>query len=154
MVERPAVNRKAAGSIPAVPVFLELRPMGGHLSYTQRMQVRFLQLRSCFSGATEAQLFRNQQAVGSNPTGSSYMQVSRNGNAPLCQGGFTGSSPVTCFCPCGVTASTSAFQADDPGSIPGTGFAGEWNGIPFQPHTLKIAGSTPVPAIIAEWSDR
>ena len=31
--------------------------------------------------------------------------------------------------------------------------AGEWNGIPFQPHTLKIAGSTPVPAIIAEWSD-
>ena len=129
MVERPAVNRKAAGSIPAVPVFLELRPMGGHLSYTQRMQVRFLQLRSCFSGATEAQLFRNQQAVGSNPTGSSYMQVSRNGNAPLCQGGFTGSSPVTCLRPCGVTASTSAFQADDPGSIPGTGFAGGWNGI-------------------------
>ncbi len=71
MAERPAVNRKAAGSIPAVPVFLELRPMGGHLSYTQRMQVRFLQLRSCFSGATEARLFRNQQAVGSNPTGSS-----------------------------------------------------------------------------------
>ena len=25
--------------------------------------------------------------------------------------------------------------------------AGEWNGVPFQPHTLKIAGSTPVPAI-------
>ena len=104
--------------------------MVGHLSYKQFTQVRFLQLRLCFSGATEAQLFRNQQAVGSNPTGSSYMQVSRNGNAPLCQGGFTGSSPVTCFCPCGVTASTSAFQADDPGSIPGTGFAGEWNGIP------------------------
>ena len=52
--------------------------MVGHLSYTQRMQVRFLQLRSCFSGATEAQLFRNQQAVGSNPTGSFQMQVSRN----------------------------------------------------------------------------
>ena len=61
--------------------------------------------------------------------------------------------PVTCLCPCGVTASTSAFQADDPGSIPGTGFAGEWNGIPFQPHTLEIAGSTPVPATIAEWLD-
>ena len=52
--------------------------MVGHLSYTQRMQVRFPQLRSGFSGATEAQLFRNQQAVGSNPTGSFYMQVSRN----------------------------------------------------------------------------
>ena len=51
--------------------------MEGHLSYTQRMQVRFLQLRSCFSGWAEAQLFRNQQAVGSNPTGS-FLQVSRN----------------------------------------------------------------------------
>ena len=40
-----------------------------------------------------------------------------------------------------------------PSSNQGIGLAGEWNGIPFQPHTLKIAGSTPVPAIIAEWSD-
>ena len=39
--------------------------MVGHLSYKQFTQVRFLQLRFCFSGATEAQLFRNQQAVGS-----------------------------------------------------------------------------------------
>ena len=134
--------------------FMGLRPMEGHLSYTQRMQVRFLQLRSCFSCWAEAQLFRNQQAVGSNPTGSSYCKYRVIGNAPLCQGGFTGSGPVTCFCPCGVTASTSAFQADDPSSIPDTGLAGEWNGIPFQPHKLKIAGSTPVPATIAEWSDR
>ena len=52
--------------------------MVGHLSYKQFTQVRFLQLRSCFSGATEAQLFRNQPAVGSNPTGSFHMQVSRN----------------------------------------------------------------------------
>ena len=69
--------------------------MVGHLSYKQFTQVRFLQLRSCFSGATEAQLFRNQQAVGSiyaplrsaqsrrpldvvRPTGSFHMQVSRN----------------------------------------------------------------------------
>ena len=52
--------------------------MVGHLSYKQFTQVRFLQLRLCFSGATEARLFRNQQAVGSNPTGSFYMQVSRN----------------------------------------------------------------------------
>ena len=70
--------------------------MVGHLSYKQFTQVRFLQLRSCFSGATgvaraprpqapraprtevEAQLFRNQQAVGSNPTGSFFVQVSRN----------------------------------------------------------------------------
>ena len=51
--------------------------MVGHLSYKQSTQVRFLQLRLCFSGATEAQLFRNQQAVGSNPTGS-FLQVSRN----------------------------------------------------------------------------
>ena len=51
--------------------------MVGHLSYKQFAQVRFLQLRLCFSGATEAQLFRNQQAVGSNPTGS-FLQVSRN----------------------------------------------------------------------------
>ena len=28
--------------------------------------------------------------------------------------------------------------------------AGEWNGVPFQPHTLKIAGSTPVPAMIMQ----
>ena len=54
---------------------MELRPMVGHLSYKQFMQVRFLQLRSCFSGATEAQLFRNQQAVGSNPTGSFYASI-------------------------------------------------------------------------------
>ena len=56
---------------------MELRPMVGHLSYKQFTQVRFLQLRLCFSGATEAQLFRNQQAVGSNSTGS-FLQVSRN----------------------------------------------------------------------------
>ena len=30
--------------------------------------------------------------------------------------------------------------------------AGEWNGVPFQPHTLEIAGSTPAPAT-AEWLD-
>ena len=53
--------------------------MVGHLSYKQFTQVRFLQLRSCFSGAMEAQLFRNQQAVGSNPTGS-FMPVSYNGS--------------------------------------------------------------------------
>ena len=29
--------------------------------------------------------------------------------------------------------------------------AGEWNGVPFQPHTLEIADSTPVPVIITEW---
>ena len=52
--------------------------MVGHLSYKQFTQVRFLQLRSSFSGAKEAQLFRNQQAVGSNPTGSFFVQVSRN----------------------------------------------------------------------------
>ena len=45
--------------------------MAGQLSDAQPMWVRFPQLRSCFSGAMEAQLFRNQQAVGSNPTGSS-----------------------------------------------------------------------------------
>ena len=124
--------------------------MVGHLSYKQSTQVRFLQLRLCFSGATEAQLFRNQQAVGSNPTGSFVCKYRVIGNASLCQGEFTGSIPVTCLRPCGVTASTSAFQADDPGSIPGTGFAGEWNGIPFQPHTLEIAGSTPVPATLLQ----
>ena len=48
--------------------------MVGHLSYKQFMLVRFQQLRLCFSGAMEAQLFRNQQAVGSNPTGS-FMPV-------------------------------------------------------------------------------
>ena len=42
--------------------------MAGQLSDAQPMWVRFPQLRSCFSGAMEAQLFRNQQAVGSNPT--------------------------------------------------------------------------------------
>ena len=46
--------------------------MAGQLSDAQPMWVRFPQLRSCFSGAMEAQLFRNQQAVGSNPTGSSH----------------------------------------------------------------------------------
>lgn len=44
-VERPAVNRCVAGSIPVVPVLLELRPMAGRLSYKQLMQVRFLQLQ-------------------------------------------------------------------------------------------------------------
>ena len=79
MAERPAVNRKAAGSIPVVPsLSMELRPMAGQLSYTQSMWVRFPQLRSCFSGVTVAQLICNQPVVGSNPTGSSYMQVSRN----------------------------------------------------------------------------
>ena len=74
MAERPAVNRKAAGSIPVVPsLSMELRPMAGQLSDAQPMWVRFPQLRSCFSGAMEAQLFRNQQAVGSNPTGSSQI---------------------------------------------------------------------------------
>ena len=50
--ELPAVNRMVAGSNPAVPVFdvLELRPMVGHLSYTQLMRVRFPQLRSCLPG--------------------------------------------------------------------------------------------------------
>ena len=43
--------------------------MAGQLSDAQPMWVRFPQLRSCFSGAMEDQLFRNQQAVGSNPTG-------------------------------------------------------------------------------------
>ena len=52
--------------------------MAGQLSDAQPMWVRFPQLRSCFSGASfsgamEAQLFRNQQAVGSNPTGSSQI---------------------------------------------------------------------------------
>ena len=47
--------------------------MAGQLSDAQPMWVRFPQLRSCFSGAMEAQLFRNQQAVGSNPTGSSQI---------------------------------------------------------------------------------
>ena len=79
LAERPAVNRKAAGSIPAVPAqktfSMELRPMAGQLSDAQPMWVRFPQLRSCFSGAMEAQLFRNQQAVGSNPTGSSHIYV-------------------------------------------------------------------------------
>ena len=54
---------------------MELRPMAGQLSDAQPMWVRFPQLRSCFSGAMEAQLFRNQQAVGSNPTGSSHIYV-------------------------------------------------------------------------------
>ena len=58
---------------------MELRPMVGHLSYKQFMLVRFQQLRLCFSGAMEAQLFRNQQVVGSNPTGS-FMPVSYNGS--------------------------------------------------------------------------
>ena len=102
--------------------------MAGQLSDAQPMWVRFPQLRSCFSGAMEAQLFRNQQAVGSNPI-EAFCKYRVIGNASLCQGEFTGSSPVTCLRPCGVTASTSAFQADDPGSIPGTGFAGGWNGI-------------------------
>ena len=44
---------------------MELRPMVGHLSYKQFTRVRFLYLRLCFSGAMVAQLFRNQQAVGS-----------------------------------------------------------------------------------------
>ena len=52
---------------------MELRPMAGQLSDAQPMWVRFPQLQSCFSGAMEAQLFRNQQAVGSNPTGSSQI---------------------------------------------------------------------------------
>ena len=52
--------------------------MAGQLSYTQSMWVRFPQLRSCFSGVMVAQLICNQPVVGSNPTGSSYMQVSRN----------------------------------------------------------------------------
>ena len=39
--------------------------MAGQLSDAQPTWVRFPQLRSCFSGAMEAQLFRNQQAVGS-----------------------------------------------------------------------------------------
>ena len=51
LVERPAVNRMVAGSNPAVPS-LELRPMAGHLSYTQFTRVRIPQLRSCFSGVT------------------------------------------------------------------------------------------------------
>ena len=77
--ERPAVNRKVAGSIPAVPAFIsfsmELRLMVRQLSDAQPMWVRFPQLRLCFSGAMAAQLFRNQQAVGSNPTGSSHIYV-------------------------------------------------------------------------------
>ena len=64
---------------------LELRPMGGRLSYTQLTQVQFLQLRSCFSGVMGAQLFRNQQAVGSNPTRSFLCKYRVIGNAPLCQ---------------------------------------------------------------------
>ena len=69
--------------------------MAGQLSYTQSMWVRSPfhsgrrltnvprtfsapQLRSCFSGVTVAQLICNQPVVGSNPTGSFYMQVSRN----------------------------------------------------------------------------
>ena len=52
--------------------------MAGQLSDAQPMYnskncFRFPLLRSCFSGAMEAQLFRNQQAVGSNPTGSSQI---------------------------------------------------------------------------------
>ena len=46
MAERPAVNRKAAGSIPVVPsLSMELRPMAGQLSDAQPMWVRFPQLR-------------------------------------------------------------------------------------------------------------
>ena len=75
MEEHLPVKQNGVGSIPAIPVILELRSVGGRLSYTQLMQVRFLQLRSSFSGAKEAQLFRNQQAVGSNPTGSFYAGI-------------------------------------------------------------------------------
>ena len=46
MAERPAVNRKAAGSILVVPsLSMELRPMAGQLSDAQPMWVRFPQLR-------------------------------------------------------------------------------------------------------------
>ena len=54
---------------------MELRPMVGHLSYKQFTQVRFLQLRLCFSGAKDAQLFRNQQAIGSIPMRSYYAGI-------------------------------------------------------------------------------
>ena len=49
--------------------------MAGQLSDAQPMWVRFPQLRSCFSGAMEAQLFRNQQAVGSIPMRSYYAGI-------------------------------------------------------------------------------
>ena len=79
--------------------------MAGQLSDAQPMWVRFPQLRSCFSGAMEAQLFRNQQAVGSNPTGSSqilkYVPVSRRG-----------------YCGCGRTAMQRLVMPPYAGSNP------------------------------------
>ena len=95
--------------------------MVGHLSYTQRMQVRFLQLRSCFSGATEAQLFRNQQAVGSNPTGSSYAGI------------VQGQVRMICNHLISVRIRVSALR------VGGTEYH-------RRSHTPEIAGSTPVPA--------
>ena len=50
--------------------FLGLLLMGGCLSYTHTVQVRALQPQLRFSGATAAQLFRNQQVAGPNPAGS------------------------------------------------------------------------------------
>ena len=47
MVEQPAVNRKIAGSSPAVPaIMMELRLTGGRLSYKQQERVRFPQFLS------------------------------------------------------------------------------------------------------------
>ena len=47
MVEQPAVNRKIAGSSPAVPaIIMELRLTGGRLSYKQQERVRFPQFLS------------------------------------------------------------------------------------------------------------
>ena len=72
--------------------------MAGQLSYTQPTRVRFPQLRSGFPGL----------------------------------GRDTGPDPAACFKgpgnrrfrPCGVMDNISAFQADAPGSIPGTGSGG------------------------------
>ena len=36
-----------------------------------------------------------------------------------------------CF-PCGLDGKESAYNAGDPGSIPGSGFPGEGNGVPLQ----------------------
>ena len=92
LTERPAVNRKAAGSmspfhsgrrrtdVPRTSCDL-LFPLKKRFQWSfvqwqgsclmrslctiRRIVFDIPQLRSCFSGAMEAQLFRNQQAVGS-----------------------------------------------------------------------------------------